>query len=112
MKPKFGVSCTVGKNVIFEIPTIIGDRVIIGSGTVFAGMDARSQLNKRQIDEPKTVVEDGAVIGCNVTIVGNTVIKKGAKVADGSVVIGYVWSETFVAGNPARHIYHLSSIHG
>lgn len=110
MKPKLGVSCTIGEHVVFELPVIIGNKVKIGSNTVFAGIDARSRLVRREISASKTIVEDGVVIGSNVTIVGNTTIKKGAVVADGSVVIGYVWSETFVAGNPARHIYSLSSI--
>jgi len=110
MKPHLGLSCLIGENVIFEIPVHVGDRVKIGSGTIFSGLDARSKLNKREITEPKTVIEHGVTIGSNCTIVGNTVIKSMSIVADGSVVIGLVRSGSFVAGNPARHIYSLSSV--
>ncbi len=107
---KFGMSCEIGPDVYFGHPTIIGNHVTIGRGTTFANDKARSRLTIRE--SGWTVVEDGVIIGANVTIVGNTKIKKGAVIADGSVVIGHVFSETFVAGNPARKIYSLSTIHG
>lgn len=105
-----GVSCVIGENVTFEIPVYLGDGVRVGSGTVFSGTDARSLLNKRVTSTPKTVVEPGSIIGSNCTIVGNTIIQRNSIVADGSVVIGMVRSMSFVAGNPARHIYSLSTI--
>lgn len=106
---KIGNNVRIGDRVYITHNCFIGDDVQIGSGTCFTGTEARS---KRNIREPKnqTVVEDGVIIGSNVTIVGDTTIKKGAIIADGSTVIGYVWSETFVAGNPARKIYSLSSL--
>lgn len=104
-----GLSCDVGPDVFFAHPTVIGDNVTIGRGTTFANDKARSKITSRE--SGWTIVEDGVIIGANVTVVGNTKIKKGAVVADGSVVIGYVKSETFVAGNPARIIYSLSAIH-
>lgn len=108
---QIGVSCVIGDNVTIGHDVVIGDNVHIGHGVSFAGMEARGMIHRKG-EIPQTVVENNVTIGSNVVVVGNTKIKAGAKVADGSVVIGYVYKETFVGGNPARKIYSLSSLHG
>lgn len=108
---QIGVSCVIGDNVTIGNDVVIGDNVWIGNGVSFAGMEARGMVHRKD-EIPKTVVENNVTIGSNVVVVGNTKIKEGAKVADGSVVIGYVYSKTFIGGNPARRIYSLSALNG
>lgn len=125
---KIGVSCSIGDRVhighdvhigdkveighgvhIFD-GTIIEDNAKIGDGVSFGSTIARSKAPRPALeDKLRTIVEEWVIIGSNSTIVGNTKIKRGAVVGDGSVVLGTVFPDTFVAGNPARKIYSLSS---
>lgn len=76
----------------------IGAKVNIGAGTITANYDGK---NKHQ-----TVIEDGASIGSNTTIVAPVRIGKGAVTGAGTVVTKNhdVPPNTVVAGVPARII--------
>ena len=56
----------------------VGKGVNIGCGVVFVNYDGRKKH--------RTVVEDGAFIGCNVNLVAPVRVKKGAYIAAGSTI--------------------------
>lgn len=56
----------------------VGKDVNIGCGVVFVNYDGKNKF--------KTVVEDGAFIGCNVNLVAPVTVQKGAYVAAGSTI--------------------------
>lgn len=58
--------------------SVIGRRVNIGAGTVTVNYDG--------ISKHKTVIEDGAFIGCNANLIAPVKIGKGAYVAAGSTI--------------------------
>ncbi len=70
-----------------EIPTVIGNNVTIGSGTILHGCQ----------------IEDGAVIGEGAQVMDGAVVEKGAVVAAGSLVAQgkRVTAGTLFAGVPA-----------
>ncbi len=95
----------IGRNVRIEsgvyIPpeTVVKDNVFIGPRAVFT--NDRYPASGR-LEGP--VIEEGAVIGANATILPGVHVGKRAVVAAGSVVTRDVPDETVVAGVPARPI--------
>ncbi len=117
---KIGANCRLGKCVYVDKNVVIGDdckiqnRVSLYDGVsvgnrVFLGPHVAfvNDLYPRGTDEfdlVRTVVEDGASIGANATILGGLTIGKFALVAAGSVVTKDVPPHALVAGNPAVRI--------
>lgn len=113
---KIGERCMIGTFVELQEDTIVGsgtriqshsflcslvelgEEVFVGHGTMF--INDRYPPSDRKNWEP-TIVNDGAVIGSNTTILP-VEIGKNAMVAAGSVVVEDVPKNTIVAGNPAE----------
>ncbi len=115
-----GESCNICSHCLIENEVVIGDRVTIKCGVqiwdgitlkddVFVGPNAtftndifpRSKQYKKPL---KTVVEKGASIGANATILCGITIGENAMIGAGSVVIKDVPANCVVVGNPARII--------
>lgn len=79
----------------------VGPRVNIGCGTITCNYDGK---NKH-----KTVIEEGAFIGSNTSLVAPVTVGKGAKTGAGSVVNRDVEPGTVVVGVPARPLRQKSS---
>jgi UDP-2-acetamido-3-amino-2,3-dideoxy-glucuronate N-acetyltransferase len=80
------------------------DDVFVGAGAVFIN-DRNPRSNRRDAWVlEKTVVEKGATIGANATLMCGVVIGAYAVVGAGAVVIGNVPEHTIVVGNPARPV--------
>jgi len=116
---KIGKNCNINFNVFVENDVIIGDNVTVKSGVqlwdglrignnVFIGPNSTftNDLIPRSKVYPEsfemTVIEEGASIGANATIVAGNVIGKFSLVGAGSVVTKSIPPFTIWYGNPAR----------
>lgn len=117
---KIGKGCNIGKGVYIDFGVEIGDRckiqnyvsvyhgvtigndVFIGPSVTFTNdlLPRAFIWNEEKVG--KTVVEDGASIGANATIICGIKIGKYAMIGAGSVVTKDVPAYALVYGNPAK----------
>ena len=100
---KIGKNCSIGFGAFIPENVKVEDNVFIGPGTVFTN-DKYAPSKGKWRDEPPTVVEKGASIGANSTILPNITIGHGAIIGAGSVVTRNIEPNTTVYGNPAKRI--------
>ena len=122
-KAKIGKNCHIGQNVYIDDYVSIGDGckiqnnvsvydgvilendVFVGPSAVFTNdINPRAFIKKGHEKYKTTIVEEGATIGANATIVCGNRIGKYALVAAGAVVTTDVPDFTMVAGVPAMVI--------
>ncbi len=115
-----GNQCSIGQNVVISPEVRIGNRVkiqnnvsvytgVICEDDVFLGPSAvftnvinpRSAVSRKDEYKP-TLVQKGATIGANSTIVCGITIGKYAFVGAGAVVTKNIPDYALVVGNPAR----------
>lgn len=117
-KAVIGDGCNICSHCFIENDVVIGNHVTIKCGVqiwdgitikddVFVGPNVTFTNDKfprsKQYKEPlKTVVEKGASIGANATILCGITIGENAMIAAGAVVTKDVAVNTLVAGNPAK----------
>lgn len=123
---QLGRECNICDHVFIENDVIIGDRVTVKCGVqlwdgvqlgndVFLGPNATFTNDKfpRSKQYPdsfaRTVVEDGASIGANATILPGITIGAGAMVGAGAVVTRSVPPRAIVVGNPARIVGYVDT---
>ena len=123
---KIGENCNLGQNVVVSPDVVLGnnikvqnnvsiytgviceDDVFLGPSMVFTNViNPRSAVVRRD-KYVKTVVEKGATIGANATIVCGNKIGKFAFIGAGAVVTSEVLSYALVVGNPSRQIGWMS----
>lgn len=123
---KLGRGCNLGQNVVVSPDVILGnnvkvqnnvsiytgviceDDVFLGPSMVFTNViNPRSAVVRRD-EYVKTVVEKGATIGANATIVCGNLIGKFAFIGAGAVVIHEVLPYALVVGNPSRQVGWMS----
>lgn len=123
---RIGEGCNLGQNVFVDRNVVVGNRVKIQNNVslydgvvlhddVFVGPSAvfTNVINPRSFIERKhafrpTVVEQGASIGANATLVCGVRVGCYALVGAGSVVTRSVPAYALVRGNPARHVGWVS----
>lgn len=121
-----GKQCNIGQNVVISPSVILGDRVkvqnnvslytgVICEDDVFLGPSCvfTNVINPRSFIERKdqfrpTLVERGATIGANATIVCGHSIGCFAMIGAGTVVTKNVPPYAIVVGNPAKQIGWVS----
>ncbi|PHV11412.1 dTDP-6-deoxy-3,4-keto-hexulose isomerase [Chitinimonas sp. BJB300] len=120
-----GSDTNICSHCLIENDVTVGNRVTVKSGVqlwdgitleddVFVGPNATFSNDpfprSRQYPEsfPRTLVQRGASIGANATILPGIIIGEGAMVGAGSVVTRDVPPYTVVVGNPARVIRTLN----
>ncbi|MBN2274905.1 MAG: N-acetyltransferase [Bacteroidales bacterium] len=115
-----GEHCNLGQNVVVMPDVILGnnvkvqnnvsiytgviceDDVFLGPSMVFTNViNPRSTVNRRE-QYMKTLVEKGATIGANATIVCGITIGRYSFIGAGAVVTKDVVPYALVVGNPAR----------
>ena len=121
-----GKKCNIGQNVVISPKVIIGnnvkiqnnvsvytgvvceDDVFLGPSMVFTNViNPRSNINRRG-EFKKTLVQKGATIGANATIICGNNLGKYSFVGAGSVVTKDVKAYSLVLGNPAKHVGWIS----
>jgi len=116
---RIGRDCNICDGVFIEGDVVVGDRVTVKCGVqlwdgvrlhddVFVGPNVSFANDRfprsRQVPEKfqTTVVEQGASIGANATLLPGITIGSGAMVGAGAVVTRSVPANAIVIGNPAR----------
>ncbi len=121
-----GQQCSIGQNVVISPEVRIGNRVkiqnnvsvytgVICEDDVFLGPSAvftnvinpRSAITRKDEYKP-TLVQKGATIGANATIVCGITIGRYAFVGAGAVVTKNIPDYALVIGNPARQTGWMS----
>ena len=98
---KIGNNCKIQNSAQIYDGVTIKDNVFIGPGVIFTN-DYFPRADNKKWKIKKTIVEYGASIGANSTILCGTKIGKRSMIAAGSVVTSNVESNELFAGNPAR----------
>ena len=113
-----GENCNICAHTLIENDVVIGNNVTVKSGVyvwdgitlkdnVFIGpcvtfTNDKKPRSKQYPDEfPKTVVEEGASIGANATLLPGITIGKNALIGAGAVVTKNVPENAIMVGNPA-----------
>ena len=117
---KIGRNCNIGENAFIETGVIIGnnvkiknnvaiytgviceDNVFLGPNCVFTNVSNPRSFIERKKEFKQTIINQGATIGANATIVCGNNIGKYAFIGAGSVVTKPVPDYTMVIGNPAK----------
>jgi UDP-2-acetamido-3-amino-2,3-dideoxy-glucuronate N-acetyltransferase len=118
---RIGHNCNLGQNVFVDRDVVIGngvkiqnnvslyrgvvlhDEVFVGPSAVFTNVINPRSFIDRKAELKATVVEQGATIGANATLVCGVRIGSFAFVGAGSVVTRDVAAFALVQGNPARN---------
>ena len=121
-----GQQCSIGQNVVISPEVTIGNRVkiqnnvsvytgVICEDDVFLGPSAvftnvinpRSAIIRKNEYKP-TLVQKGATIGANATIICGITIGRYAFIGAGAVVTKNIGDYALVVGNPARQTGWMS----
>lgn len=121
-----GDRCNIGQNVVISPGVVLGnnvkvqnnvsvytgvvceDDVFLGPSCVFTNViNPRSAIERKHAYRP-TLVEKGATIGANATIVCGHTIGRYALIGAGAVVTKEVLPYALVVGNPSRQIGWVS----
>ncbi len=98
-----GDGCKVQNNVSLYEGVELGNYVFCGPSCVFTNdLTPRAKYPKGHAGYKKTIVEEGASIGANATIVCGHTIGKWALIGAGAVVTSNVPSHALMLGVPAR----------
>jgi len=100
---EIGENCKIQPYAFIPDGVKVGNNVFIGPHVTFTN-DKYPPSRGAWKSGPPTIVEDGAVIGANATILPGITLGKGCMVGAGAVVTKSVKSGDIVAGNPARSI--------
>jgi UDP-2-acetamido-3-amino-2,3-dideoxy-glucuronate N-acetyltransferase len=121
-----GAGCNIGQNVVVSPKVILGrnvkiqnnvsvytgviceDDVFLGPSMVFTNIvNPRSAVNRRD-QYVETLVQKGASIGANATIVCGNPIGKYALIGAGAVITKPVPDYALIVGNPGKQIGWVS----
>ena len=123
---KIGQDCNICDNVFIENDVRVGDRVTIKCGVqlwdgvtveddVFIGPNATftNDIFPRSKKSPgkfaRTIIQRGASIGANATILPGITIEQGAMIGAGAVVTRSVPPNAIVVGNPAKIVGYVDA---
>lgn len=123
---KIGDNCNIGQNVVVSPKVILGknvkvqnnvsiytgvicaDNVFLGPSMVFTNISNPRSAVIRKESYVETLVDQGASIGANATIVCGNKIGKFALIGAGAVVTKEVKPYALIVGNPGKQIGWVS----
>ena len=124
---RIGNNCTIGQNVVIMSGVVLGnqvkvqnnvslytgvicgDDVFLGPSCVFTNViNPRSAINRKNQYAP-TIVENGATIGANATIVCGHTIGAFAFIGAGAVVTKNIPAYALIVGNPGKQTGWMSA---
>ncbi|HCT52292.1 MAG TPA: N-acetyltransferase [Balneola sp.] len=109
-KAVLGNNVRVQNNVSIYDEVILKDNVFCGPSMVFTNViNPRSHVTRKE-EYKKTIVEQGASIGANATIICGNEIGEYAFIGAGSVITKPVNPYALVVGNPAKQIGWVSKM--
>jgi acetyltransferase-like isoleucine patch superfamily enzyme len=105
-----------GATICAAVSIVVGSNVLLGANVTIVDTDfhAVKPKDRRQNDNPDDISSKPVIIGNNVFIGMNTLVLKGSRIGEnsvigaGSIVIGEIPANVIAAGNPARVIKTLS----
>jgi hypothetical protein len=105
-----------GATICAAVSIDIGSNVLLGANVTIVDTDfhAVKSRDRRNNDNPDDIGSMPVIIGNNVFIGMNTLVLKGSRIGEnsvigaGSIVIGEIPANVIAAGNPARVIKTLS----
>ena len=116
-----GINCIIGQNVFIDNDVVIGsgvkiqnnvsiykgviieDDVFLGPSVVFTNVINPRSFVERKTEFKPTIIQKGATIGANATIVCGLEVGNYAFIGAGSVITKNVSPFSLVYGNPAKH---------
>lgn len=107
-KVTLGEGCKVQNNVSLYEGVLCESGVFIGPSAVFTNVVNPRAFIERKTEFRQTVLQEGASVGANATIVCGHVLGRFCLVAAGAVVTSDVPPFTIVGGNPAREMGYIS----
>jgi len=117
---KIGKNCNLGQNVVVSPDVVLGngvkvqnnvslysgvvceDEVFLGPSVVFTNVINPRSVISRKDEFKSTIVEKGATIGANATIICGITVGRYAFIGAGAVVTKNVPDYALVLGNPGR----------
>jgi len=123
---RIGADCNLCDGVFVENDVVVGDRVTVKCGVqlwdgvclgddVFVGPNATftndrfPRSRQHPAEFPRTIVESGASIGANATLLPGITIGRGAMIGAGAVVTRSVPPNAIVVGNPGRIVGYVGA---
>lgn len=103
-----GAGCKIQNNVSVYDDVTLEDDVFCGPSMVFTNVVNPRAFVQRKDEYRPTLVQRGASIGANATIVCGTTVGEYAFVAAGAVIVKDVPAHAMMAGVPARQIGWMS----
>lgn len=103
-----GNNCKIQNNVSLYNGITLEDGVFCGPSCVFTNVNNPRAEIERKTEYRKTLVEKGATIGANATIVCGVTLGKYSFVGAGAVVTKDIPPHALVVGNPAKQIGWMS----
>lgn len=97
---KIGKKCLIESHSFICTGVTLQDEVFVGHGVMFVN-DLYPRTH-RHVEYTSTLIQKGASLGSNATIIGGITIGEYAVVGAGSVVTRDVPPYSIVAGNPSR----------
>jgi UDP-2-acetamido-3-amino-2,3-dideoxy-glucuronate N-acetyltransferase len=107
-KVVIGSDCKIQNNVSVYDGVTLQDAVFCGPGVVFTNVFNPRALIERKNEYRPTLVEEGATLGANCTIICGITVGKFAFVGAGAVVVKDVPAFAIVVGVPASQIGWMS----
>ena len=99
---EIGNGCRIQNNVSLYDGVVLANEVFVGPSAVFTNVRNPRAFVTHRSESERTVVQNGATIGANATIVCGVTIGSYSFVAAGAVITRDVAAHAIVSGVPAR----------